>query len=70
MVSRDGTFSLNPAKIKDGIAALTRELMILEAEGSYTKAKDLIVKLGIVRPEVNACWVSSPVYPWTSNRSS
>ena len=52
VVSRDGTFSVNPAKIKDGIAALTRELMILEAEGSYTKAKDLIVKLGIVRPEV------------------
>jgi len=52
VVSRDGTFSVNPAKIKDGIAALTRELMILEAEGSYSKAKDLIVKLGIVRPEV------------------
>ena len=52
VVSRDGTFSVNPAKIKDSIAALTRELMILEAEGSYTKAKDLIVKLGIVRPEV------------------
>ena len=52
VVSRDGTFSVNPAKIKDGIAALTRELMILEAQGSYSKAKDLIVKLGIVRPEV------------------
>ena len=52
VVSRDGTFSVNPAKIKDGIAALTRELMILQAEGSYSKAKDLIVKLGIVRPEV------------------
>ncbi len=52
VVSRDGTFSVNPAKIKDGIAALTRELMILEAQGSYSKAKDSIVKLGIVRPEV------------------
>ena len=49
---RDGTFSVQPAKIKDGVAALTRELMVLQAEGSYTKAKDLIVKLGIVRPEV------------------
>ncbi len=52
VVSRDGTFSVNPAKIKDGIAALTRELMILEAQGCYSKAKDSIVKLGIVRPEV------------------
>ena len=43
---------MQPAKIKDGVAALTRELMVLQAEGSYTKAKDLIVKLGIVRPEV------------------
>ena len=63
VVSRDGTFSLNPAKIKDGIAALTRELMILEAEGSYTKAKDLIVKLGIVRPEVQRVLGKLPGVP-------
>ena len=63
VVSRDGTFSVNPAKIKDGIAALTRELMILEAEGSYTKAKDLIVKLGIVRPEVQRVLGKLPGVP-------
>ena len=63
VVSRDGTFSVNPAKIKDGIAALTRELMILEAEGSYSKAKDLIVKLGIVRPEVQRVLDKLPGVP-------
>jgi hypothetical protein len=51
-VSRDGTFSINPDKIKHGVAALTRDLMVLQAEGSYSKAKDLIARLGIVRPEV------------------
>ena len=63
VVSRDGTFSVNPAKIKDGIAALTRELMILEAQGSYSKAKDSIVKLGIVRPEVQRVLGKLPGVP-------
>jgi hypothetical protein len=51
-VNRDGTFSVDPAKIKDGVLALTREFMTLQAEGNYAKAKDMIAKLGIVRPEV------------------
>lgn len=51
-VNRDGTFSVNAAKIKEGVIALTREFMTLQAEGNYTKAKDMISKLGIVRPEV------------------
>ena len=52
VVNRDGTFYVNPAKIKEGVSGLTRELMVLQAEGSYAKAKDLIAKLGTVRPEV------------------
>jgi len=51
-VNRDGTFTVNTAKIRDGVAALTRELMTLQAEGNYGKAKELIAKLGVVRPEV------------------
>jgi hypothetical protein len=51
-VNRDGTFSVNAARIKDGVAALTREIMTLQAEGGYAKAKDLIGRLGTVRPEV------------------
>lgn len=51
-VNRDGTFSVNAAKIKDGVVALTREFMTLQAQGDYTKAKDMIGRLGIVRPEV------------------
>jgi len=51
-VNRDGTFAVNPAKIKDGVVALTREFMTLQAQGDYTKAKDMIGRLGTVRPEV------------------
>jgi hypothetical protein len=51
-VNRDGTLAINPGKIKDGVIALTREFMTLQAEGNYTKAKDMIAKLGIVRPDI------------------
>src|SRR6266705_2449828 len=51
-VNRDGTFAVNTAKIKDGVSSLTREFMTLQAEGNYSKAKDMIAKLGVVRSEV------------------
>jgi len=51
-VNRDGTFAVNATKIKDSVIALTREFMTLQAEGNYTKAKEMIGKLGIVRPDV------------------
>jgi len=50
----DGTFSVDPARIRDGVTALTREIMILQAEGSYQKAKSMIDTLGVVRPQVKA----------------
>src|SRR5258707_5870581 len=37
----DGTFALDRAKIKDGVAGLTREIMTIQAEGSYDKATRL-----------------------------
>jgi hypothetical protein len=48
----DGTFAINPDKIKAGVEGLTREIMTLQAEGNYAKAKEMIEKLGGVRPEV------------------
>jgi peptidase M49-like protein len=47
-----GSFSVNEAKIKDGVIGLTRELMTLQAAGNYGKAKEMITKLGVVRPDV------------------
>jgi len=48
----DGTFVVVPAKVKDAVAALTRELMTLEARGDYAAARDLIAKRAVVRPDV------------------
>ena len=49
---RDGTFVVNMAKVKDGVAGLTREIMTLQAEGDYAKAVALRDRLGVVRPVV------------------
>ncbi|HZS37391.1 MAG TPA: hypothetical protein VFF06_11230 [Polyangia bacterium] len=51
-VDARGTFSVDAAKVKDGVAALTRELMTLQAHGDRARAKELLDKLGVVRPEV------------------
>jgi hypothetical protein len=51
-VRQDGTFTIDNAKIGDAVTALTREIMTLQAEGSYAKAKEMIERLGVVRPEV------------------
>jgi hypothetical protein len=48
----DGTFTVNPAKIKDGVMSLTREILTLEAEGSYAKAQQMVKKLAVMRPEI------------------
>jgi hypothetical protein len=48
----DGTFTLDEAKIGEAVTALTREILTLQAEGSYEKAKALIEKLGVLRPPV------------------
>jgi hypothetical protein len=37
--------------VKGAVTALTRELMTLQAEGSYAKAKAILERLGVIRPE-------------------
>ncbi len=49
-----GRFAVNTARIREGVTALTHEIMTLQAEGSYSKAREMIAKLGVVRPEVQA----------------
>jgi hypothetical protein len=51
-VQKDGTFAVNQAKIKEGVTALTRELLTLEAQGDYAKAKEMLGRLAVVRPDV------------------
>jgi len=47
-----GTFAVDEAKIAGAVTALTRDIMTLQAEGQYAKAKDLLDRLGVVRPPV------------------
>jgi hypothetical protein len=47
----EGTTSVDAARVKDAVTALTRELMTLQAEGSYAKAKAILDRLGVIRPE-------------------
>jgi hypothetical protein len=47
---RTGRFSVNPAKIKDAVRKLTHEIMTIQAEGSYDKAKAMLDKYGVIRP--------------------
>jgi hypothetical protein len=45
-----GTFSIDHSKITAGVTKLTRELLTLQAEGSYDKAKAILEKYAVVRP--------------------
>ena len=48
----DGTFAVNHSKVKEGVAALTTEIVTLEGQGNHEKAKELIGRLSVVRPEI------------------
>jgi hypothetical protein len=44
-----GKFSIDESKIRDAVRKLTSELLTLEAEGSYDKARALLVKFAVIR---------------------
>jgi Peptidase family M49 len=52
VVRPDGTFAVNASAVKEGVAALTRDIMTIQAEGDYGRAKALGDRLGVVRPPV------------------
>lgn len=47
-----GTLSVDAGKMHEGVRALTRDIMQLEAEGSYAKARDFLDRMAVLRPEV------------------
>ena len=51
-VAGNGTFSVDSTKIKAAVMALSRVILTVEAEGDYAKARELIDRMGVVRPEV------------------
>jgi hypothetical protein len=44
------TFSVDHAKVKDAVRKLTHDLLTIEAEGSYEKAKAILDNYAVVRP--------------------
>jgi hypothetical protein len=53
---KTGTFSVDEAKIRDAVRKLTHELMTIEAEGSYEKAKALLDKYAVIRPQMKSAF--------------
>lgn len=50
VLNADGTYSVNFARIKDAVRGLCRDLLTIEAEGDYARAKKWIAELAVVRP--------------------
>jgi hypothetical protein len=53
-VAKDGTFSVDPAKVKGAVRDLTAEIMNVQAAGDGAKAAELLRARGAIRPEVKA----------------
>lgn len=49
-----GTFSADETKFKEGVRKLTHELLTIEAEGSYDKAKAILEKYAVIRPPMKS----------------
>lgn len=49
-----GRFSIDTSKIKDAVRKLTGELLTIEAEGSFEKAKALLDKYALIRPAMQS----------------
>ena len=52
LVQPDGTFRLDFAKARKAVAGLTRDIMTIQATGDYAKAKALLERMVVIRPEV------------------
>jgi hypothetical protein len=52
--AKSGTFGVNFDKVKGAVRELTAEIMTAQAEGSYEKAKAMLDKYGVIRPEMKA----------------
>jgi hypothetical protein len=51
-VAADGTFAVNPGRLKQNVVDLTRDIMTMQAVGDYAAAKQMIAQLAVLRPPV------------------
>ncbi|MCA1568506.1 MAG: hypothetical protein LC803_23230 [Acidobacteria bacterium] len=55
---RTGTFSIDESRVKQAVAKLAREILTLQAEGSYAKAKVMLDRYGVIRPPMQRALAS------------
>ncbi|QBE64734.1 dipeptidyl-peptidase 3 family protein [Pseudoduganella lutea] len=48
----DGTFSVDFTKIRQAITDLDREFLTIEATGDYARARDMMARYVVIRPEI------------------
>ena len=53
-VAADGTFMVDAQRIRQNVSDLTRDIMTMQAVGDYAAAKQMIEKLAVIRPPVQA----------------
>ena len=50
--AKTGKFSADDARMKEAVRKLTHDLLTIEAEGSYAKAKAILDKYSLIRSEM------------------
>jgi hypothetical protein len=53
-VAQDGTFAVNAERIRKNVADLTRDIMTMQATGDAQAGRQMLEKLGVIRPQVQA----------------
>jgi hypothetical protein len=53
-VSADGSFAVDPSRMRQNVVDLTRDIMTMQAVGDHAGAGQMIEQLAEVRPEVRA----------------
>jgi hypothetical protein len=51
-VASDGTFAVDPIKIKQNVIDLTRDIMTMQATGDAAAARQMMSTMGVIRPQV------------------
>lgn len=51
-VSPEGVFAVNFEKVKAAVESLTHEIMTIQSTGDYSRAKALLERMVVIRPEV------------------
>lgn len=59
----DGTFSTDFKKIKKAVIDLNREFLTIEATGDYARAKDMMARYVVIRPDVQKALDKMKVVP-------